>query len=697
MKRLLVILAILLAVLGTGGVALAQGAPVFKLGFKLLADQIPQIVGEPLESEWHSPVTGDTLQRTTTGMMVWRKLDNWTAFTDGFTTWINGPRGVQERANEERFDWEGPPGPPSTPPLVGTPGERAAAARVLPSVVQVRTDLGSGTGFAVGSEMILTNSHVVEGATTVAVRLSGGDTIEGEVAVESSIFDMALVRVEGLRLPPVRLADISEMSAGDPLLAVGYPLDLTGGPTVTRGILSAIRMGGGEFTGEWIQTDAAVNPGNSGGPLVNLSGEVVGMVTWGIIQLEDLAPVEGIKFALSATSIRDNTPAMLLAAGTVPPGGTPASPEVAGEVGAFLRGYNEAEIRALSELDASLVRGMQSEPLYERLASYIEYLEREGLRQVSRLVSFELLAAYELPGGEVVAEVAERWHTQIYLGEDLIDEDESDSPQIVVVRRGDDGWRMVGIQWLRVDDEEPEAGPVEPGLPFSDWKPWLGAGPLPIMGVIDLPRDGDRVRAGQMRIAGWAVDPNGEGLPWNGIDEFRAYLNVVDPATRLDGDSRYGRGERPDVAAFLGRADYAQSGFHLDVDVPVGQHTLHVFVHSAVSGWWYKSIDIAVEPPPPPPSADLASVGWLSYPGDGSAIYAGIVTNNAGYYRAANIQVTVRVYGSGGALLSEGFATVDNPSILPGYQTAWRYHIPPHVAQHVLYADHSYTWRWVAP
>jgi hypothetical protein len=564
-------------------------------------------------------------------------------------------------------------------------------------VVQVRSDLGSGTGFVVGPEMILTNNHVVEGATTLSVRLRGGDEIEGVVAVEGNIFDMALVRVEGLRLPPVAFADLSEMSAGDPVLAVGYPLDLEGSPTVTRGIFSAIRVLGGQFTGEWIQTDAAVNPGNSGGPLVNLSGEVVGMVTWGIIQLPDLAPVEGIKFALSSNSIQDNLPALLLAAGEMPLGAAPAAPELAQEVGEFLKRYNAAEIEAFSTLDPSVARGMQSAPLYERMVSFIAFMKREGLRQVSSLVSFELLAAYTLPGGEVVADVAERWHTQLYLGEELIDDDESDHPQMVVVRRGDDGWQIVGIQWLREEPDETEVGPSEPQLPFSDWNPGPGAGEFPIMGVIDLPREGDRVRAGQIRIAGWAVDPRAEGQPWHGIDEFRAYLNFVDPATRLDGESRYGRGDRPDVAAFLGRPEYAQSGFHLDVDVPVGQHTLHVFVHSVVSGWWYKSIDIMVDPPPTPPSADLASAGWLAYQGDGSAVYAGIVTNNASYYRAANIQVTVRLYGTGGALLAQGFATVDNPSILPGYQTAWRYLIPPSVAQHVLYAEHSYTWDWVLP
>ncbi len=85
--------------------AVSAQTPEFKLGFKALAEQVPQVVGTPLENErWGD--NGDSLQRTTNGLMVWRKSDNWTAFTNGSRTWINGPAGVQERANEERFPWE---------------------------------------------------------------------------------------------------------------------------------------------------------------------------------------------------------------------------------------------------------------------------------------------------------------------------------------------------------------------------------------------------------------------------------------------------------------------------------------------------------------------------------------------------------------------------------------------------------------
>ncbi len=66
---------------------------------------IPDVVGQPLENE-HYGANGDSLQQTTKGLLVWRKADNWTAFTDGSTTWINGPFGLQSRPNTDRFDWE---------------------------------------------------------------------------------------------------------------------------------------------------------------------------------------------------------------------------------------------------------------------------------------------------------------------------------------------------------------------------------------------------------------------------------------------------------------------------------------------------------------------------------------------------------------------------------------------------------------
>jgi uncharacterized protein YkwD len=82
----------------------------FVLGFATMAGSIPQAVGQCTDEESHNPTNGDALQHTSGGLLVWRKADNWTAFTDGFHTWVNGPSGVQERLNTQRFTFEANPG-----------------------------------------------------------------------------------------------------------------------------------------------------------------------------------------------------------------------------------------------------------------------------------------------------------------------------------------------------------------------------------------------------------------------------------------------------------------------------------------------------------------------------------------------------------------------------------------------------------
>lgn len=120
-------------------VASAQYAPEFKLGFRALADQISDMVGAPLENE-HWGANGDSLQQTSKGLMVWRKADNWTAFTNGSRTWVNGPFGVMERGNEERFQWEGqsPVAPPPVTQPAAQPAPAPQAASPAPQTISGR-------------------------------------------------------------------------------------------------------------------------------------------------------------------------------------------------------------------------------------------------------------------------------------------------------------------------------------------------------------------------------------------------------------------------------------------------------------------------------------------------------------------------------------------------------------------------------
>src|SRR5713226_5668967 len=96
--------------------AQADAGCQFQLGFRALHDLDPDDVGECLE-ERHSAANGDAQQRTSRGLLAWRKADNWTAFTDGARTWINGPAGLVTRANTERFSWEASEPAASAPPV----------------------------------------------------------------------------------------------------------------------------------------------------------------------------------------------------------------------------------------------------------------------------------------------------------------------------------------------------------------------------------------------------------------------------------------------------------------------------------------------------------------------------------------------------------------------------------------------------
>jgi S1-C subfamily serine protease len=175
---------------------------------------------------------------------------------------------------------------------------------VLPGVVsvQVRRGIGgiaSGSGFVVDVRgHIVTNDHVVEGGGTITVVGSDGRRRTARLVGRDPSTDIAVLRVDaGAGYRPLAFAPAGQTRVGEPVLAVGSPLGLSG--TVTAGIVSAldrrVRLGGGARQTA-VQTDASINPGNSGGPLVNARGEVVGVNT-AIATLERGGSI-GIGFAI---------------------------------------------------------------------------------------------------------------------------------------------------------------------------------------------------------------------------------------------------------------------------------------------------------------------------------------------------------------------------------------------------------------
>ena len=148
-----------------------------------------------------------------------------------------------------------------------------------------------GSGFIISSKgYVVTNEHVVRGAEKITVILADGRSFTGKVLGAQPQYDVAIVKIEGERLPLAKLGTSSDLMVGEWAIAIGNPFGFLLNdtqPTVTAGVISATRRdikAAGSTSGgiykNMIQTDAAINPGNSGGPLVNASGEVVGVNTF---------------------------------------------------------------------------------------------------------------------------------------------------------------------------------------------------------------------------------------------------------------------------------------------------------------------------------------------------------------------------------------------------------------------------------
>lgn len=200
------------------------------------------------------------------------------------------------------------PGPKADQSLRQTPVVRAVKA-VAPAVVSINISRnqrtffgrqtvtqGAGSGVIIDGKkaLVLTNAHVVEGASKITVRLNDGQEFEAELIGSDPDFDLAVLKLKnGTNLPDIALGDSSDIQIGEPVIAIGNPYGYS--HTVTTGVISALNRSlntkQGVFT-DFIQTDAAINPGNSGGPLLNILGQLIG------INSAIHAEAEGIGFAI---------------------------------------------------------------------------------------------------------------------------------------------------------------------------------------------------------------------------------------------------------------------------------------------------------------------------------------------------------------------------------------------------------------
>jgi putative serine protease PepD len=207
---------------------------------------------------------------------------------------------------------------------------RQVAEAVGPSVVTISADIdgGSGVGEAVGTGVvvdeageILTNAHVVADATEIRVRLAGEtEPIEAEVVATDVGNDLALLQVDADDLVPAEFAPDGDVKLGDDVVAIGFALDLDGEPSVTQGIVSALdrtlRTSDGAID-RLIQTDAAISSGNSGGPLVDTDGLVIGINT-AVARSDATTAATNVGFAIAIEEVEDVLAALRDRAGGAP-------------------------------------------------------------------------------------------------------------------------------------------------------------------------------------------------------------------------------------------------------------------------------------------------------------------------------------------------------------------------------------------
>ncbi|TMC87727.1 MAG: trypsin-like serine protease [Chloroflexi bacterium] len=189
--------------------------------------------------------------------------------------------------------------------------QETAIAKIEPAVVEIKVitvqgeQIGSGVIVDTNGD-IVTNNHVVSGEQTIEVVLSNGSTEQAQLVGTATADDLAVVRIQPFaHMTVAQIGDSSKLVVGQEVMAIGNPLGIT--ETATNGIVSALNRSVTESTGttisKAIQTDAAVNPGNSGGALINLQGQLIGIPTLTAVNTESNTAANGVSFAIPSNLV----------------------------------------------------------------------------------------------------------------------------------------------------------------------------------------------------------------------------------------------------------------------------------------------------------------------------------------------------------------------------------------------------------
>lgn len=198
--------------------------------------------------------------------------------------------------------------------------QEAAIAKIEPAVVELNVTTGQGQQIGSGVIIdaqgdIVTNNHVVSGAQTIEAVLNTGRSEQAQLVGTNAANDLAVVRIQPFaHMTVARIGDSSQLVIGQEVLAVGNPLGIT--ETATHGIISALNRSIPESRGitlsQAVQTDAPVNPGNSGGALVNMQGELIGIPTVIAVNTESNTTANGVSFAIPSNLVKAVVRQMLL-------------------------------------------------------------------------------------------------------------------------------------------------------------------------------------------------------------------------------------------------------------------------------------------------------------------------------------------------------------------------------------------------